>query len=291
MSGRLVRRVDERCAVIGTYHVASERVLPCIGAAALRVLKTRSAPRFDEVISVSRTAADFAARWSRIDAARVIPNMLDAAAARAQAQTTGVVAADIVFVGRLVPRKGAAELLEAVGRLCELPGHAGATVAIIGDGPLRRSLERRSRRLGVDGQVTFYGALDDTQKLAALRQARIACFPSLFGESFGVVILEALAAGAEAVLAGRNPGYAELLGDPESLIDPRDPVTFAARLAVLLEDGAKRHELGRRQRKLLARCDTDSVVDSVIEVYEQAMHARRGGARRPNEHALERIAA
>jgi phosphatidylinositol alpha-mannosyltransferase len=277
MSGRVVRRVAERCAVIGTYHVASERLLPRGGALLLRMLRAQSVLRFDEIISVSRTAADFAERWSRIEAPRVIPNLLDVPAVRAQAALPGRVIADVVFVGRLVPRKGAKELITAVAHLHRRAGHACTTVAIVGDGPLRQALEGHAQRLGVDAAVTFYGALSDKQKFAALAQARIACFPSLFGESFGVVVLEALAAGADAVLAGRNPGYAELLDDPSALVDPHDAPVFAARLAELLEDHTGRHALGQRQRELLTRCDADVVVDSVLDVYERALRRRPGG--------------
>ncbi len=80
MAGRLVARADPSCAVVGTYHVASERVLPRVGARLLRMLKLRSAPRFDEIVSVSRVAAEFAATYSGMEAERIVPNMLDLAA-------------------------------------------------------------------------------------------------------------------------------------------------------------------------------------------------------------------
>jgi phosphatidylinositol alpha-mannosyltransferase len=275
MAGRLLTRAGPRCAAIGTYHVASERLPARVGARLLWAMKFRSAPRFDETVSVSRVAADFAARWSGIRAGRIVPNMLDLAGVRALAgRSPGEIEADVVFVGRLVPRKGAEELIAAVACLKRRPAQARTKVAIIGEGPLRGRLERRARRLGVSGSVSFHGAVDEVAKIAALKQARVACFPSLFGESFGVVILEALAAGAGAVVAGENPGYAELLEDRRALVDPRDPEALAARLQAFLEDERLRRDVGGGQRRLLSRYDADSVTGEVLAVYEAALRGR-----------------
>jgi phosphatidylinositol alpha-mannosyltransferase len=292
MAGRLLTRAHPRCAVVGTYHVASDRLLPRAGARVLCALKFRSSPRFDETVSVSRVAADFAERWSRIETRRVIPNMLDLARVRALVDTTpNGIDADIVFVGRLVPRKGAEQLITAVACLNGRLGHARTKVAIIGDGPLRGRLERHARRLGASRSITFHGAIDDGAKVAALSRARIACFPSVYGESFGVVVLEALAAGAGVVVAGDNPGYAELLGDPRALVDPCEPETFAARLQVFLEDEALRLTVGKGQRYLLHRHDADFVVDALLDVYRGALRARLGRAIAIRSMEVSRVAA
>jgi phosphatidylinositol alpha-mannosyltransferase len=275
MAGRLLTRVGGRCAVVGTYHVASERLLPRVGAAALRVLKARSASRFDAMVSVSEVAAAFAARWSGMDARHVVPNLLDVSRVRREVAAAAVRPDhDIVFVGRLVPRKGCGELLEALGHLKRWAERRPPRVAIVGDGPLRRRLERRARALGLADTVTFHGAVDDQRKFALLSGARVACFPSVFGESFGVVVLEALAAGAEAVLAGDNSGYRELLDEPRALVDPCDPVAFGSRLRRFLEEDELRKEIGRRQRRLLLRCDADVVTGRIVDLYRSALHGR-----------------
>ncbi|HEX8207542.1 MAG TPA: glycosyltransferase family 4 protein [Solirubrobacteraceae bacterium] len=275
MAGRLITRADSRCAVVGTYHVASDRMAARYGARALRTLKRRSAPRFDEIISVSAVAARFAARWSGIDAERIVPNLLDVERVRRlAAQGRGSTAAEVVFVGRLVPRKGAAELIDAVavaGRERGVP----LRVSIIGDGPLRGRLERRARRCGIADTTRFHGEVDDVTKLRALARARVACFPSLYGESFGVVILEALAAGCGVVLGGNNPGYVELLADPRAVVDPRDTEAFAARLVALVDNEVLRHSVAIRQRDMPSRFRADVVADEVLRVYESALAARR----------------
>jgi phosphatidyl-myo-inositol alpha-mannosyltransferase len=270
MAGRLLRRAAPHTAVVGTYHVASDRLMPRAGARLLRILKLPSASRFDEIISVSQTASDFAASCSLVEARRIVPNLLDLA--RRPSSPFGVrdQEADIVFVGRLVNRKGAKTLIDAIARI----ESRRPTLAIVGDGPLRPQLERHVRRTGLARHITFLGAVNDRHKTALLSQAKIACFPSLFGESFGLVILEALAAGTEAVLAGDNPGYRELLGSVGGLIDPKRTEAFAAELMQLLNDQDERITLGARQRGLLRRFDAELVVDEILDVYREVL-ARR----------------
>jgi phosphatidylinositol alpha-mannosyltransferase len=280
MAGRLLTRVGSRCAVVGTYHVASEHLLPRVGATVLRVLKARSAPRFDAMVSVSEVAAAFAARWSGMDARHVVPNLLDIAHVRREvAVAASRPEHEVVFVGRLVPRKGCDEFLEALGHLKRSSERPPPRVAIVGDGPLRRRLERHTGALGLAKSVTFHGAIDDRRKFALLSGARVACFPSIFGESFGVVVLEALAAGAEAVLAGDNMGYRELIDDPRALVDPCDPAAFGVRLKRFLEEDGFRREIGRRQRRLLLRCDADVVAGEIVDIYRSALRGRRTGPR------------
>ena len=275
MSGRLLARMADHAAAIGTYHVASERLLPKIGAQALRALMVRSAPRFDAHVSVSEAAANFALRWSGIRTSAVVPNPIHAAQIRTQASLgCWDDEMEVVFVGRLVPRKGAEQLVRAVAGMKRRP-----RVAIIGDGPLRPRIEQLITKLGVRRSIRLYGTVSDEVKAAALAQARIACFPSLYGESFGLVILEALAAGAEMVLGGDNPGYAEVLGDRRALVDPRYAAGFARHLKQLLDDPGLRASIGVRQRLLLERCAADTVAADLIEVYRSALaHRRSKGA-------------
>lgn len=276
LAGRLLARADPRCAVVGTYHVASERTLPSVGAWLLRLLKLRSAPRFDEIVSVSTVAAEFASRWSRLEASRVVPNMLDLASVPRQLPRRSGSIADVVFVGRLVPRKGAKQLIDAMALLGGPRGRP-AKALIVGDGPLRRKLQRHAHSLGLSERVSFLGGVDDGRKFAVLSQARVACFPSLYGESFGVVVLEAIAAGADVVLAGDNPGYQELLGDSGALVDPKDASGFASKLQLLLEDDCARRKLGAGQRRLLVAYDSEAVVEDVLDVYRRALARRRRG--------------
>jgi phosphatidylinositol alpha-mannosyltransferase len=228
------------------------------------------------MVGVSGVAAAFAGRWSGMDATCLVPNLLDVEQVQRMVATSADRPRhDVVFVGRLVARKGCEELLSSLDLVRRTRQGRPLRVAIVGDGPMRSRLERRARRLGLDASVAFHGAVDDQRKFALLSGARVACFPSLFGESFGVVVLEALAAGAEMVLAGDNPGYRELLRDPRGLEDPRRPEVFGARLQALIEADDLRVEIGRRQRRLLVDCDADVVTDRIVEIYRSALRRRR----------------
>lgn len=279
MAGRLLTLADSSCAVVGTYHVSSDRLLARLGARALRVLKRRSIGRLDSLMAVSRTAAEFAQTWSRMPVDAIVPNLLDLDSCRPA--LSGPCDADVVFVGRLVPRKGVDYLLEAMARLPAHRSGGAVRATILGDGPLRARLERQARRRGLHDTVRFVGEVDEQTKAQALGGAKVACFPSLYGESFGVVLLEALAAGAQAVIAGSNAGYAELLAGRGGLIDPRNTGGFAKRLAELLDDESERVALGASQRQMLGRFDVDVVVEEVLAVYERALAARRPSMRMP----------
>jgi phosphatidylinositol alpha-mannosyltransferase len=133
----------------------------------------------------------------------------------------------ILYVGRLEPRKDVATLLAAAAQL----GGAPPPLWIAGDGPLRHDLEQQARALGVPAQ--FFGEVSDEEKWSLLRRARILVAASTGGESFGIVLLEAMAAGAVAIGAD-NPGYHALLA--ERADDLLFPVGDAATLAAMLRE-------------------------------------------------------
>src|SRR5205823_3029357 len=104
---------------------------------------------------------------------------------------------------------------------------------IAGAGPKRGVLERLVRRLALGGAVRFVGTISEAEKAQLLASADVACFPARGGESFGVVILEALAAGSGAVIAGANRGYHELLDGVGGVVATGD---LGHALATMLAD-------------------------------------------------------
>lgn len=148
----------------------------------------------------------------------------------------------ILFVGRLVEKKGAAVLLEAIRALADQPGWA---LDVIGDGPLRADLERQAEGL----PVTFHGTAGRAQLAAAYARAQIAVFPSkaaASGDQDGlpVALLEAMAAGC-VVVASRIPGIDAAVVDKASgvLVPPGDASALAAALRDLLRDAGLRDRL------------------------------------------------
>ena len=142
----------------------------------------------------------------------------------------------ILFVGRLEPRKGLAVLLDAMNEL-----GPDVRLWVAGDGP--EGPELRSRYAG-DPRIEWLGELDDEEKVARLRGADVFCAPSLGGESFGIVLLEAMAAGT-AVVASNLDGYSRVArsGLEAELVPPGDAAALATSLRVLLDDVDERGRL------------------------------------------------
>jgi phosphatidylinositol alpha-mannosyltransferase len=138
----------------------------------------------------------------------------------------------VLFVGRHEPRKGLAVLLDALRSI-----RSSARVWIAGEGPETDLL--RARTIG-DERIEWLGAIGEQEKLARLRAADVFCAPSLHGESFGVVLLEALAAGA-AVVASDLEGYRNVVraGVDALLVPPGDPVSLASAIDRALREGGR----------------------------------------------------
>jgi phosphatidylinositol alpha-mannosyltransferase len=138
----------------------------------------------------------------------------------------------VLFVGRHERRKGLGVLLDAFGRM-RRQGVA-ATLWVVGHGPDTDALRARTP---VDASVEWLGRVDDGELASRLRGAQVLCAPSLGGESFGMVLLEAMAARA-AVVASDIPGYAFVAGHHAVLVAPGDADALAAALTRAVADAA-----------------------------------------------------
>ena len=134
----------------------------------------------------------------------------------------------LVTVGRLFPQKNVGGLLDALA----MQTGTETTLTIVGDGPRRSELEQRARTLDLDDQVRFWGALGRASVREALRDAHAFVLPS-HQETFGVVLLEAMATGLP-VLATASGGPEDLV-TPETglLVPPGDPEALANGLSAL----------------------------------------------------------
>jgi phosphatidyl-myo-inositol alpha-mannosyltransferase len=135
----------------------------------------------------------------------------------------------IFFLGRHEPRKGLAVLLEAMG---EMP--SGVRLWVGSDGPETEALRRQ---VAGDVRIEWLGRLSDREKVERLKAADVFCAPSLSGESFGVVLIEAMAA-CTAVVASDLPGYANVAraGRDALLVPPGDAAALGAALRRVLDD-------------------------------------------------------
>ncbi|MFI5052834.1 MAG: glycosyltransferase family 4 protein [Acidimicrobiia bacterium] len=195
----------------------------------------------------------------------ILPNGVDVAALASGPVATAD-APTILFVGRHEPRKGLAVLLDAFAGL-----DRDAELWVVGDGPGRAALEDR----GVP-RVVWLGRVSEVEKAARLRGATIACFPALDGESFGIVLLEGMAAGS-AVVASDIDGYRTVSrADHEALlVPPGDADALRVALTTLLDDPVRRAAQVARGRIRADEFSLTRLAERFLEVYERAVASPR----------------
>lgn len=203
----------------------------------------------DQVVTLFDVPAD------QID---VVPNGVDDRAWRARpravASARARFAADgplVGYAGRLVYEKGVQHLVHAVPYLRER--HPGLRVVIAGDGPYRAELEEEARRLALGQTVRFTDFMDATQLPAVLGATDATVVPSLY-EPFGMVALEAAAAGAPLAVA-RTGGLAEIVepGVTGVTFPHSDPDALAGAVDQLLGDEVFARRVARRARTMVGR--------------------------------------
>lgn len=258
--------------VVATFHAALDsaplyHVLP----ATLREL----AARIDVRIAVSDLAWAYPARLLPGDY-RIIPNGVSMDEYTASAGRTRV-PGRICFVGRAEPRKGLGVLVRAFTSVRRR--HPQATLHVVG-ATHRQMMEQlhvgSGQTLDLAG-VEVYGWVTDEEKAEQLAQAQIVCVPSLTSESFGIVLAEAMAAGAP-VVASDLPGYRSVLRDGAAgrLVPPNDVPRLAACLDELLRDPEERERLATAGRVVARELSWPHVADQILAVYDEAL---RVGAR------------
>lgn len=273
MAQRVIRALDKKVALIGTFHIFPAGWLARWGSRLLRLAYGTSLKRFDQMLAVSPAAAQFSGSAFGLKT-QIIPNIVDLKKFKAGGLTPrSSKSRQIVFLGRLVERKGCQKLLEAFRLLRTAMPDVRLTIA--GDGPERGHLERYVKTNNLSKSVEFIGFIDEAEKPTFLANADIACFPSLYGESFGIVLIEAMAAGAGVVIGGNNPGYNSVLKDrSELLVDPNNTSTFAAQLEKLLRDSALSNKLHEWQQTEVKKYDVEVVGPTILNIYRQAVAKR-----------------
>jgi phosphatidylinositol alpha-mannosyltransferase len=220
--------------------------------------------------AVSPPAADFARRVFGLEC-RVIPAMVDVSGiARASRGGRKKPARDrtiVTFLGRLVKRKGSLELVEALA-LIPAALRERVDVRVAGRGPLAEEVRHKVDVLGLSGVVTMPGFVSEEDKPRFLGEADVAVFPATGGESFGIVLIEAMAAGAGVVIGGDNPGYMSVLGDhPDVTFNPRDAEAFAALLTRLVAEPDHRATLHALQQERVRQYDVAAVGAAIEALY------------------------
>jgi phosphatidyl-myo-inositol alpha-mannosyltransferase len=203
---------------------------------------------------------------------RYIPNGIDLSLYKAPKKRTelnGKGTKTILYVGRLERRKGVEMLIKAFGELLEEVPNTYLIIA--GEGNRREYLEQLVKTLKIPN-VEFLGYITDGHKRHLLGNADLFCSPAMFGESFGIVLVEAMAMGTP-IVAGNNNGYASVLTAVGrlGLVDSEATMDFANRLAVFLNDERVRRLWRDWAAAEVKQYDYPKIVDQYELSYKAAM--------------------
>lgn len=229
--------------------------------------------RLQVVTAVSTVAATTARIYAPDADITIIPNGIRL---KQYARTTPKKVAKsktIVYIGRLEKRKGVKHLLAAYARLRQ--DHDNIKLVIGGNGDLLPTLRNYIAKHNIP-DVDFRGWVTEKEKVQLLHNADLYCSPALYGESFGIVLLEAMAAGT-VTIAGNNPGYASVMTGTGrlSLVNPESIDDFAQRLELMLFDQDIRKLWLEWAKDYVKQFDYKNVVDQYEAAYIKAVKIKQ----------------
>jgi len=266
---QLLIRAEGRAIRVGTFHAAMPGNM--LGKSLVSTFKSYAksvAPHIDVITAVSPAAIGYIQDFTELPI-HYVPN--------------GIISKDykpkniprdpslIVFIGRLEKRKGAKMAIDAFRVLKDRK--PDARLVIGGDGPLRESLEQYVRDHEID-DVSFLGFISTDKKLELLNTCSIFTSPALYGESFGIVLAEALAMGAP-IVCHPNDGYSWVMRDTGrlSLVDCTDANAYADRMQLLMEDQSLQTVWQKWAKQYVEQFDYAKIVDQYEAIYEEALKA------------------
>jgi phosphatidylinositol alpha-mannosyltransferase len=254
--------------LVATFHSWSDNDrLYRLAAPVGRILNRRLAAR----IAVSPAAQVFAAEalGVPIGSFRVIPNGLDTARYTAAAPLPALRDPErplVLFVGRLEPRKGLEVLVRAFLRVrAEQPA---VRLCVVGDGALRERCQQLIPS-SIRHDALFVGRVDEAEKPRWFASADLFVAPNTGGESFGIVLLEAMAAGLP-IVASDIPGFRTVMreGRQGRFVPPDDASALADTMLTLLSNRKLRRAMSREGRRHAADFDWDIVAADLVELYD-----------------------
>jgi phosphatidylinositol alpha-mannosyltransferase len=248
--------------VVGTFHAYSTKAFPNHTATLLGARRRMN--QLSARIAVSEAAAWTGRRWFGGEYT-IVPNGVDIEAAP-QGPKPPSDELRLLFVGRAEERKGLPVLLSAFQALVE---HVPSRLTVVGADP--EEISRRVADPDLMSHIDVLGKVSDSILWRQLGEADILCAPSLAGESFGMVLIEAMAAGTP-VIASKIAGYSDVVtnGVDGVLVPPADPQALAEELQLLAHEPERMVAMGKAGRSSAERYAWPHIAEEVTEVYERA---------------------
>jgi phosphatidylinositol alpha-mannosyltransferase len=260
-----------KSANVATMHA---RFMDTIRAKTISTVFTPYAKPLVKMIDVATAVSEPAAEYFRTlsdTPVTIIPNGIDVkkyskkpatAISHPQMKT-------ILYVGRLENRKGVKYLIKAFNELAQK--RQDIQLLIAGTGVDEDKLREYVKDNDIP-RITFLGFISEEDKIHHLHKADLFCSPAHYGESFGIVLLEAMAAGCP-IVAGDNVGYQSVLVDRGalSLVNPQDILDFARRLEIMTYDEDVRKLWLEWANEYVERFEYPKIADQYLNVYEGAL--------------------
>lgn len=186
---------------------------------------------------------------------------------------------NILFLGRIEKRKGLIYLLKAYQMLEKRLKRnwvlSNLRLIVAGSGPLRDNLEEWAKKNKLEN-VIFEGEVKEKKVPRYYRSCDIFVSPAIFGESFGIVLVEAMASGVP-VVAFANEGYKEVLKSPgkKFLVKSKDYKTLSRKIESLIKDKKLREKMGRWGIKEARKYSWQKIADQILDFYELAKQRKK----------------
>ena len=254
---------------IGTFHAKLPDTIVSRSLMNLVVPHTTAVLKYIHVFTaVSEAAADYLKELTDAPIT-IIPNGIDLQRFSKIPKVKRHKQKTILFLGRLERRKGVKYLIQAFAVLKDK--HPDVKLVLAGDGIDRENLEKVVAEYQIP-DVSFIGYVPEDKKVALIANADLFCSPAIFGESFGIVLLEALAIGTP-IVCGNNPGYMGVMTGRGrlSLVTPENILDFSQRLELMLYDEEIRRLFIAWGHEHVKQFTFEKVADAYEQVYKKAL--------------------
>lgn len=263
-------RMDQK--IVGTFHAAAEKNL------AYRIFQktlNKRAQRLDRRIAVSESAMRFAARYFPGEY-QIIPNGIDCSRFKPSNEPIDRYkdgSFNILYVGRMDKRKGVSFLLRAIPSI-QKSLKKKVRLILVGEGKLRKMFCKRPLRMN-GAEVIFVGRVPPEELPRYYRTADIFCSPAIGQESFGIVLLEAMASGTP-VVASDISGYRNVITAEKDglLVPPKDSQALAEAIIRLARDDELKSTLASAGREKALTFDWHIVVDMFENIFLETVESK-----------------